>query len=236
MVASSPRWGSLCLVAFLWAGSSLAGPAIDPGSSPAGAPGYSSGNRSGGFGINFSGDVVFSPVFSSSAERLFSAPDDFQGVGSTGPLPYALLNTDTTLTSALIRPAYADPQIAPMAPGLETVPNPLHRHPSYAAATQLGIPSYYCLTQAQQNAKQYRYWSFTHLSEPGVGQLDRITDSGVPDRQAVDNPTDTNDEWCSANLPKHWSVEPFSMNVWAPVIVLSLGFFVFWSVRGFKKP
>lgn len=236
MVASPRLWGALCLVAVFWADASFAGPAIDPGSSPPGAPGDNSGNRSGGFGINFSGDVVFSPLFSSSVERLFSAPDDFRGVGSTGPLPYGLLNTDTTLMSALVRPAYADPMIAPMAPILETLPNPLHRHPSYAEATQLGIPSYYCLTQAQQNAKQYRYWSFTHLSEPGAGPLGRISDSGVPDREAVENPTDTNEEWCSANLPKHWAVEPFRMNVWVPVIVLSLGFLVFWSVRGFKKP
>ena len=214
----------------------LAGPAIAPGSSPPGAPGDSSVAASGGFGINFSGDLVFSPVFSSPAEHLFSAPSDFQGVGATGHLPYGLVNTDTTLMSALVRPAYADPAIAPMAPVLASLPNPIHRHPPYAAATQLGIPSYYCLTQAQQNAKQYRYWSFTRLSEPGTGPLGRISDAGLPDREAVENPADTNDEWCGANLPKHWAVEPFSMNLWAPMVVLTLGIFAFWAARGFKTP
>lgn len=224
------------LVVALWMAPAAAGPAIAPGSSPPGAPGDSSTQASGGFGINFSGDVVFSPVFSSPSQRLFSAPADFGGVGVTGPLPYDLTNTDTSLTSAMVRPAYADPAIAAMAPAIETLPNPIHRHPSYAAANQLGIPSYYCLTQAQQNAKQYRYWSFTALSEPGVEPLVRISDSGLPDREAVENPADTNDEWCSANLPKHWAVEPFGMNIWGPVVVLSLGIFAFWAARGFKTP
>lgn len=232
----SPRHLALGLTAALWATSALAGPAIAPGSSPPGSPGDSSTRGSGAFGLSFSGDLVFSPVFSSPAQQLFSQPSDFPGASVTGPLPYNLLTTDTTLMSALIPPAFVDPAIAPMAPILETLPNPIHRHPSYSATNQLGIPSYYCLTQAQQNAKQYRYWSFTRLSEPGTGPLGRISDTGVPDREAVEAPADTNEEWCSQNLPRPWAVEPFSMNIWGPLVVLSLGMLVFWSVRGFKKP
>lgn len=236
MVKVLPCYLVLGLVAALWAAPAPAGPAIAPGSSPPGAPGDSSVRASGGFGLNFAGDIVFSPVFSSPVEQLFSAPGDFQGVGVTGPLPYDLLTTDTTLMSALIPPASVDPAIAPMASVLATLPSPIHRHPPYSAANQLGMPSYYCLTQSQQNAKQYRYWSMTQLSEPGTGPLGRISDTGVPDREAVDAPADTNDEWCSQNIPKPWAVEPFSMNLWAPLIVLTLGIFAFWAARGFKAP
>ena len=205
-------------------------------------PGYAGTDTTANLGISpdypteYSTEPLFSPVFTSPVQQLFSPPDDFPGIGTTGQLPSALLNTGTTLDSVLVQPAAVDPLIAPMAAVLATLPAPGHRHPPDSAQNQQAMQDYFCLTQAQQNAKVNRYWSLIAPSEPQAGPSTGFAARDTPDRQAANDPADTNNEWCSANLPTPWAVEPFNMNVWGVAVVLSLGIFAFWAARGFKSP
>ena len=233
------RFGITLLALFIGLGglsSAVAGPAISPGTSAPGTPGDPGSASSTDFGLRFSNDVIFNPTFTSPLQQIFSAPSDFPGVGTSGRVPGDLWNSDTQLLSALVTSAAADPQIAPMASVLATLVAPAQLRQTYSSMTQRGLRDYYCLTQAQQNARQYRYWSFTVLGEPDANGTKPFLIGSAMDREAANNPADTNDEWCSANLPKATMLEPFTMNIWGPVVVLSLGIFAFWAARGFRKP
>ena len=214
----------------------LAGPAIAPGTSAPGMPGDPGSYSPTDLGLRFSDDVVFNPVFTSPVQQIFSTPASVTGSGAQAGTAEDPWSSDTQLLSTMVASSAAYPLIAPMAPVLATLAAPAQLARSYSAKNQQAARAFYCLTQAQQNASQYRYWSFTVSEEPEAAGVETFPTTSAMDREAANNPADTNDEWCSANLPKSTMLEPFTMSVWGPVIVLSLGIFAFWAARGFRKP
>lgn len=236
MVRRFGRTALLALGVACMAPGAFGGPAIAPGSTPPGAPGDHGISALTDMNLGFSQDLLFSPAFVSPVQQLFSAPTDSAASVDAAALPSYLGYTDTTLQSVLIQPGTVDPMISPMASVLATLPDPGHLNVSPAGLGQRASPTFYCLSQAQLNARQYRYWSFLMLTEPGAAAPPAFEAGRGPDAQAANDPADTNDEWCGANTPTPWASEPFTMNLWAPVVVLSLGIFLFWAARGFRTP
>jgi len=71
------------------------------------------------------------------------------------------------------------------------------------------------------------------VSEPGAlgGDVLPVTEA-VGQFNVHDHPS----EWCPPDPEGNYATEPFGRAVWIPVLLILLGFAIFWAIRGWRTP
>jgi hypothetical protein len=182
-----------------------------------------------------SGDPVLNMILSEPVLTPYSGPD---AALDTGVLPSDLLAGSEMIDDTMPVNTSFDQAIEQLATPVVALANQAQigerrKYPSTSSGLELLHGD--CNPETGSNSTNPPQWDFLTPTEPTTSLIsDFATGSSLDNRKAP--PGSTNTQWCAASPMATWAVEPATLPVWGPILVFSLGTFVFWAARGFRTP